>query len=36
MAFFLEFSEGNKMIDAVIRNFEVIGKASKNLPKELE
>jgi uncharacterized protein with HEPN domain len=31
-----QFVADSKTIDAVIRNFEVIGEASKNLPKELK
>ncbi|MEX2568699.1 MAG: DUF86 domain-containing protein [Cyclobacteriaceae bacterium] len=30
---FAKFKQDHKTIDAVIRNFEVIGEASKNLPK---
>lgn len=30
---FNQFKEDHKTVDAVIRNFEVIGEASKNLPK---
>ena len=33
---FLEFNQDQKTIDAVIRNFEVIGEASKNLSKEFK
>jgi uncharacterized protein with HEPN domain len=29
-----EFIADNKTVDAVVRNFEVIGEASNNLPKE--
>jgi len=31
---FEEFSNDSKTVDAVIRNFEVIGEATKRLPKE--
>jgi uncharacterized protein with HEPN domain len=31
-----EFKNDYKTVDAVIRNFEVIGEASKNLPKDLK
>jgi uncharacterized protein with HEPN domain len=30
-----EFSEDSKTIDAVIRNLEIIGEASRNIPKEI-
>ena len=33
---FPEFKRDYKTVDAVIRNFEVIGEASKNLPVELK
>jgi uncharacterized protein with HEPN domain len=33
---FIEFKNDYKTVDAVIRNFEVIGEASKNLPKEIK
>ena len=33
---FQEFKWDYKTVDAVIRNFEIIGEASKNLPKELK
>jgi uncharacterized protein with HEPN domain len=33
---FITFRQDNKTVDAVIRNFEVIGEASKNLPKEFK
>lgn len=32
----LSFKEDYKTIDAVIRNFEIIGEATKNLPKEVK
>ena len=32
---FEEFSEDNKTVDAVIRNFEIIGEASNLLPDEI-
>jgi len=32
----IEFKKDNKTVDAVIRNFEIIGEASKNLPKEIK
>lgn len=31
-----EFSADNKTQDAVIRNFEIIGEASKNIPQDLK
>jgi uncharacterized protein with HEPN domain len=33
---FIEFKQDYKTVDAVIRNFEVIGEASKNMPKEIK
>ena len=33
---FLEFKQDSKTVDAVIRNFEIIGEASKNLPNSLK
>ena len=33
---FPDFKRDYKTVDAVIRNFEVIGEASKNLPNELK
>jgi len=33
---FNEFKSDYKTVDAVIRNFEIIGEASKNLPEELK
>ncbi len=30
------FKEDNKTVDAVIRNFEIIGEASKSLPEEVK
>lgn len=33
---FIEFKRDYKTVDAVIRNFEVIGEASKNLPSEIK
>lgn len=33
---FSDFQKDYKTIDAVIRNFEIIGEASKNLPKEFK
>jgi uncharacterized protein with HEPN domain len=33
---FPEFKKDYKPVDAVIRNFEVIGEAAKNLPAELK
>ncbi len=33
---FTSFKKDFKTVDAVIRNFEVIGEASKNLPKEIK
>ena len=32
---FSDFKKYYKTVDAVIRNFEIIGKASKNVPKEI-
>ncbi|MHB8482961.1 MAG: HepT-like ribonuclease domain-containing protein [Nitrospiria bacterium] len=32
---FKKFCENNMAIDAVIRNFEVIGEATKNIPKKI-
>jgi len=31
---FIEFKKDYKTVDAVIRNFEIIGEAAKNLPSE--
>jgi uncharacterized protein with HEPN domain len=33
---FTSFSKDHKTVDAVIRNFEIIGEASKNLPSEFK
>jgi uncharacterized protein with HEPN domain len=33
---FIDFKRDYKTVDAVIRNFEIIGEASKNLPIELK
>ncbi len=33
---FVEFKRDYKTVDAVIRNFEIIGEASKNLPEEIK
>jgi uncharacterized protein with HEPN domain len=33
---FTNFKQDYKTVDAVIRNFEIIGEASKNLPKEFK
>ncbi len=33
---FIEFKRDYKTVDAVIRNFEVIGEASNNIPQELK
>jgi uncharacterized protein with HEPN domain len=33
---FDEFKKDYKTVDAVIRNFEIIGEASKNLPQEIK
>jgi uncharacterized protein with HEPN domain len=33
---FEEFSEDNKTVDAVIRNFEIIGEASSLIPDEIK
>ena len=33
---FEEFSKGDLVIDGVVRNFEIIGEASKNIPDEVK
>ena len=33
---FIKFKRDYKTVDAVIRNFEIIGEAAKNLPKEFK
>lgn len=33
---FIHFKRDYKTVDAVIRNFEIIGEASKNLPNEIK
>jgi uncharacterized protein with HEPN domain len=33
---FIDFKRDYKTVDAVIRNFEVIGEASKSIPKEIK
>lgn len=33
---FISFKKDYKTVDAVIRNFEIIGEASKNLPEKLK
>ena len=33
---FIDFKRDYKTVDAVIRNFEIIGEASKNLPQEIK
>jgi uncharacterized protein with HEPN domain len=33
---FDEFDRDSKVVDAVIRNFEIIGEASKNMPTEVK
>ena len=33
---FKEFSKNNLVVDAVVRNFEIVGEASKNIPEELK
>ena len=33
---YLQFTRDYKTVDAVIRNFEIIGEASKNLPKSIK
>ncbi len=33
---FINFKRDYKTVDAVIRNFEIIGEASKNLPEEIK
>ena len=32
---FQDFAEDNKTIDAVVRNFEIIGEAAKRIPSEI-
>lgn len=33
---FIEFKMTNMVVDAIIRNFEIIGEASKNIPAEIQ
>jgi uncharacterized protein with HEPN domain len=33
---FIDFKKDYKTVDAVIRNFEIIGEAAKNLPSEVK
>jgi uncharacterized protein with HEPN domain len=33
---FLEFKQNYMIVDAVVRNFEIIGEASKNVPDEIQ
>jgi uncharacterized protein with HEPN domain len=33
---FEEFFKNNLVVDAVVRNFEIIGEASKNIPEEVK
>ncbi len=33
---FSEFKDNDMIVDAIIRNFEIIGEASKNLPNEIK
>jgi len=33
---YIRFKQDYKTVDAVVRNFEIIGEASKNLPKEFK
>ncbi len=33
---FADFKRDYKTVDAVIRNFEIIGEASKNIPKRIK
>jgi len=33
---FEEFSKNNLVVDAVVRNFEIIGEASKNIPHQIK
>ena len=33
---FSEFKKNSMVVDAVIRNFEIIGEASKNIPKNIQ
>ena len=33
---FIAFMDDSKTVDAVIRNFEIIGEASKNIPKRIK
>ena len=33
---FFEFKQNYMVVDAVVRNFEIIGEASKNVPEEIQ
>ena len=33
---FIEFKQNYMIVDAVVRNFEIIGEASKNIPEEIQ
>jgi len=33
---FEEFRDNNMVVDAVVRNFEIIGEATNNLPEEVK
>jgi uncharacterized protein with HEPN domain len=33
---FIQFSKKNIVVDAVVRNFEIVGEASKNIPNEIK
>jgi uncharacterized protein with HEPN domain len=33
---FIEFKQNYMIVDAVVRNFETIGEASKNIPEEIQ
>jgi uncharacterized protein with HEPN domain len=33
---FLEFKQNRMVVDAVVRNFEIIGEASKNIPDKIQ
>jgi len=33
---FKEFKANNMVVDAIIRNFEIIGEASKNIPSDVQ
>ena len=33
---FIQFSQTNIVVDAVVRNFEIVGEASKHIPNEIK